>query len=112
LQLRNAQNTRKLKQKHFVYFVVYHIRLQLAAEQDIQKAGSQLDRMETILRVEIVRTERSLVATTRDSRLGFLLEQDYVYAPYSLREKLRSLHETLENQLARRHKETTASRNY
>jgi hypothetical protein len=55
--------------------------------------------METILRQEIVRTELSLLAASRDSRLGFQLEQDYVYTPYSLREKLGSLHETLEKHL-------------
>ncbi len=37
---------------------------------------------------------------TRDSRLGFQFEQDYVYTPYSLREKLGSPYETLEKQLA------------
>ena len=67
------------------------LRLQLAAEQDSQKAGAILDRMETILREEIARTELSLLAATRDSRLGFQFECDYVYTPYSLREKLESL---------------------
>ena len=76
------------------------LRLQLAAEQDRQKAGAILDRMETIVREEIARTELSLLAATRDSRLGFQFEQDYVYTPYSLREKLKSLHETLEKQLS------------
>ena len=75
------------------------LRLQLAAEKNSRKAGAILDRMETILREEITRTKRSLLAATRDSRLGFQLECDYVYTPYSLREKLRSLHETLEKQL-------------
>ena len=76
------------------------LRLQLAAEQDRQKAGAILDRMETIVREEIARTELSLLAATRDSRLGFQFECDYVYTPYSLREKLESLRETLEKQLA------------
>ena len=43
-----------------------------------------LDRMESIVREEIARTELSLLAATRDSRLGFQFEQDYVYTPYSL----------------------------
>ncbi len=45
------------------------------------------------------RTELSLLATTRDSRLGFQFEQDYVYTPYSLKEKLKILTETLKSQL-------------
>jgi 23S rRNA A2030 N6-methylase RlmJ len=85
--------------------------LQLAAERDRQKALAILDRMETILRQEIVRTELSLLAAARDSRLGFQFEQDYVYTPYSLREKLGSLHETLEKQLAERRKKTAAGQN-
>jgi hypothetical protein len=76
------------------------LRLQLAAEQDGQKAGGLLHRMRTIVRDEIARTELSLLAATRDSRLGFQFECDYVYTPYSLREKLLILRETLEKQLA------------
>jgi hypothetical protein len=78
------------------------LRLRLASEQDVRKAGGILDRMETILRQEIARTELSLLAVTRDSRLGFWLECDYLYTPYSLGEKLAVLRETLEKQLPAR----------
>ncbi len=71
------------------------LRLQLAAEKDRQKVAAILDRMEAIVREEIARTELSLVAATLDSRLGFQFECDYVYTPYSLREKLASLRDTL-----------------
>jgi hypothetical protein len=87
------------------------LRMQLAAEKDCQKAGAILDRMETILREEIARTELSLLAATRDSRLGFQFECDYVYTPYSLREKLESLCETLEKQLPERRKKTSTVQN-
>src|SRR5262249_49714923 len=50
-----------------------------------------LDRMQTILGEEIERTKASLDAALRDSRLGFQWEQDYVYSPHVLREKLRHL---------------------
>ncbi|MFA5193527.1 MAG: hypothetical protein WC740_22695, partial [Verrucomicrobiia bacterium] len=76
------------------------LRLQLATEQDAQKAAAILKKMRTIVREEIARTELSLVAATRDSRLGFQFECDYVYTPYSLREKLQILRDTLEKQLA------------
>ena len=78
------------------------LRLQLAAEQDSGNAGAILDRMETILREEIARTELSLLAAARDSRLGFQSECDYVYTPYSLQEKLELLRETLDVQLPAR----------
>ncbi|NLO01227.1 MAG: hypothetical protein GX126_02760 [Bacteroidales bacterium] len=55
--------------------------------------------MEKILREEIDRTELSLLAATRDSRMGFQFEQDYVYTPYSLKEKLKMLRETLNIQI-------------
>ncbi|MCL4216684.1 MAG: hypothetical protein KJ052_06730, partial [Candidatus Hydrogenedentes bacterium] len=72
-------------------------RLRLVGEPDGQEAEAILGRMETILREEIDRTERALLATTRDSRLGFQFECDYVYTP--LQQKLDSLHETLEEHL-------------
>ncbi|MBQ2632515.1 MAG: hypothetical protein IJG13_22780 [Kiritimatiellae bacterium] len=75
------------------------LRLKLAAEKDAQAAKALLGRMEAILREEIERTERSLLAATRDSRLGFQQESDYVYTPYSLQEKLKSLRDTLEREL-------------
>jgi hypothetical protein len=87
------------------------LRLQLAAEQESQKSVALLDRMESILRDEIARTKLSLLAATRDSRLGFQFETDYVYTPYSLGEKLESLRETLEEQLAQRRKTISVARN-
>ncbi|MCA9414369.1 MAG: hypothetical protein KC944_24365, partial [Candidatus Omnitrophica bacterium] len=58
-----------------------------------------LGRMKEILRDEIERTERSLVIAERDSRLGYECEQDYVYTPYVLREKIRLLKDTLNDQV-------------
>ena len=72
------------------------LRLQFVKEKDQDKAGNILDIMEGILRDEIDRTELSLLAVTRDSRLGFQQECDYVYTPYSLKEKLGVLQETLD----------------
>jgi hypothetical protein len=75
------------------------VRLQLAAEKDNQKANVLIDRLEEILRAEISRTELSLLAVSRDSRLGFQFETDYVFTPYSLKEKLEILRDTLDRQL-------------
>jgi hypothetical protein len=84
------------------------LRLQLAAEQGSQEEAALLDRMQDILREEIARTQLSLLAASRDSRLGFQFETDYVYTPYSLREKLGVMRETLEKQLGPRRKKTSA----
>ena len=94
-----AEHLQRMMQSNCAILEFEDLRLQLAAEKDRQKKLAILDRMKTIVREEIARTELSLLAAERDSRLGFQHEQDYVYTPYSLREKLRSLHETLEIQL-------------
>jgi hypothetical protein len=95
-----AEQIQRMLQSNHAILEFEDLRLQLAAEQDGQKSGVIRDRMKTILREEITRTELSLLAATRDSRLGFQFECDYVYTPYSLREKLDVLHETLDEQLA------------
>jgi hypothetical protein len=52
------------------------LRLRLSAGPDGREAAGLLDRMEIILREEIARTELSLLAATRHSRLGFQFECD------------------------------------
>jgi hypothetical protein len=58
-----------------------------------------LSRMITILKEERARTEHSLETARRDSRLGYECEQDYVYTPYVLEEKLRLIDQTLNEQI-------------
>lgn len=71
------------------------LRIGWVKEQNAEIKKVILDQMEAIAREELARTELSLLAATRDSRLGFQFEQDYVYTPYSLREKINLLKETL-----------------
>jgi hypothetical protein len=94
-----AEQLLRMMQSDHAILEFEDLRLRWAGEQDGQQAGILLDRMESILREEIARTRLSLLAATRDSRLGFQYEQDYVYTPYSLREKLRVLEETLNEEL-------------
>jgi hypothetical protein len=75
------------------------MRLEQALEEDRNKRVGILDKMGKLLQEEISRTELSLIAASHDSRLGFQFEQDYVYTPYSLKEKLDVLKETLEKQI-------------
>lgn len=74
------------------------LRFNQAKEKNKKRALLMLDEMEQLFREEIQRTELSLLAASRDSRLGFQYEQDYVYTPFSLREKLRVMQETLKNE--------------
>jgi hypothetical protein len=94
-----AEQMQRMMQSDYAILEFEDLRLKLVKEQNSQKTGVILDRMENIVRGEIDRTELSLLAATRDSRLGFQFEQDYVYTPYSLGEKLRVLKETVDIQL-------------
>lgn len=57
------------------------LHLKRAAATDGAQSGAILDQMKAVVRDEIARTERSLLAAARDSRLRFQLEQDYIYTP-------------------------------
>jgi hypothetical protein len=94
-----AEHVQRMIQSDYAILEFEDLRLQQAAATDGQSAAALLARMTTIVRQEIARTKLSLQAATRDSRLGFQFEQDYVYTPYSLREKLAILQDTLKRQL-------------
>jgi hypothetical protein len=94
-----AEQLQRMMQSDYAILQFEDLRLQLAKEQQGEKAGLIIDQMESIVHDEIDRTKLSLLAATRDARLGYQFEQDYVYTPYSLREKLKVLQETLEFQL-------------
>ncbi len=104
-----AEQLQRMMQSDCAVLEFEDLRLHMEQEQDPQKAGEMLDRMEAILRDEIGRTERALLAASRDSRLGFQYEQDYVYTPYSLKEKLALMRETLEKQLPERRDKRVSS---
>ncbi len=101
-----AEQLQRMMQSDCAILEFEDLRFRHASEKDRVKAGAILDRMEQILRGEIARTELSLLAATRDSRLGFQYEQDYVYTPYSLREKLEILRETLKDDLPAARRQT------
>ncbi len=63
--------------------------------------GAGMPRIASLLREEIARTEASLETARRDSRLGYEWEQDYIYTPYTLGEKLELLRATLKEVNAR-----------
>jgi hypothetical protein len=90
-----AEQMQRMMQSDHAILEYEDMRLKLADEKDEKKRDSILDRMEKILGDEITRTKLSLIAASHDSRLGFQFEQDYVYTPYSLKEKLEVLEENL-----------------
>jgi hypothetical protein len=55
--------------------------------------------MGSIVEGEIARTELFLLAATRGAHLGFQFEPDYVYTPYSLRQKIDVLKQAISKQI-------------
>ncbi|MGI8782870.1 MAG: hypothetical protein ACR2L2_04360 [Acidobacteriota bacterium] len=75
------------------------LRFRLAKTTDAAELRRLVDRMTAVLKEEIPRTEASYEAARRDSRLGYEWEQDYIYTPDILQEKLKLLRATLYQQL-------------
>ncbi|HBG79791.1 MAG TPA: hypothetical protein DDW74_03575, partial [Porphyromonadaceae bacterium] len=100
-----AEQLQRMMQSDYAILEFEDLRMKLVKEKEKEAIQEILDRMENIVKDEIERTELSLLATTRDSRMGFQFEQDYVYTPYSLKEKLLVLKDTLLYQLPKVRKE-------
>jgi hypothetical protein len=94
-----AEQLQRMMQSDHAILEFEDLRLQLNEAQNESDRKTLLDRMETIAQDELARTELSLLAATRDSRLGFQFEQDYVYTPYSLEQKIGILQDTLTKQI-------------
>ena len=94
-----AEHLQRMMQSAAAILEFENLRVQLAAEEDAVKANAMLDEMECIAHDEMARTELTLHAVNRDSRIGFQFEQDYVFTPYSLREKIAVLRDTVDRQI-------------
>jgi hypothetical protein len=75
------------------------LRMSLMKSDDKEKKNALLERMAQILQQEIERTGASAEAAERDSRLGYQMEQDYVYYKHAFEEKLKLLQHTLTREL-------------
>lgn len=91
-----AEHLHRMMESNMAVLEFENLRLQWVAADSSGKANEILGKMEQILKSEIIRTEFSQLAVSKDSRFGFQFEQDYVYTPYSLCEKMKLLKETLE----------------
>ena len=75
------------------------LRFKLATAESTVESGAMLLRMTKILDAEIERTKQSFETASRDSRLGYEAEMDYVYTPRVIDEKLDLLIETRDEQI-------------
>jgi len=96
-----AEQLQRMIQSDYAILKFEDLRLQLINEKSKKETEVGIDLMKNIIQGEIARTELSLLAASKDSRLGFQFEQDYVYTPYSLKEKLCILHETLDEHITK-----------
>ncbi len=94
-----AEQMQRMMQSNYTILQFEDLRIQLSKTRDNKSFDQILDKMEMLMREEIYRTELSLLAASKDSRLGFQFEQDYVYTPYSLKEKLAVLREALNTEM-------------
>ncbi len=74
-------------------------RLALAKSQDRAAKTRLLSEMEALLRDERKRTAAAKEIAERDSRLGYEWEQDYIYTPDTIEEKLKLIDVTLGSQI-------------
>lgn len=76
-----------------------NLRFLLAKTSSRSEQLRLLEEMTALLNAEIARTEGSLETARRDSRLGYEWEQDYIYTPDTIEEKLKLLRLTLNEQI-------------
>jgi hypothetical protein len=94
-----AEQIERMTRSNHAILEFENFRFYLNQVIDPDEQRRTLDRMTVILRDEISRTSASLAITSRDSRLGYEWEADYIYTPEVLEQKLRLLRATLEEQI-------------
>ncbi len=75
------------------------MRLALAKASAAAEKRDLLEKMTALLGEERERTVSSRETARRDSRLGYEWEQDYIYTPDTIDEKLRLIDDTLDRQI-------------
>jgi len=92
------QLQRMMRSEHAIIDFEQH-RLALSRTADPSEKRDLLEKMTATLQEERERTVSSLETARRDSRLGYEWEQDYIYTPYTIEEKLKLIDETLDRQI-------------
>ncbi len=75
------------------------LRFRLANAKERSAQTEIVDKMTAILQQELARTLDSLETARRDSRLGYEWEQDYIYTPDTITEKIEVLRLTLNQEI-------------
>lgn len=94
-----AEQLQRMMRSEHAIIAFEGLRLELAKAADAAEKRDRLQKMTALLQEERARTVSSLETARRDSRLGYEWEQDYVYTPDTIREKLHLIDDTLDNQI-------------
>lgn len=99
LEVLLAEQLQRMMRSEHAIIEFEQMRLELAKTQDKSVKTTLLDKMNDLLKAERRRTVSSYEAARRDSRLGYEWEQDYVYTPAAIREKIKLLDDTINFQI-------------
>ncbi len=94
-----AEQLQRMMRSEYAIIEFEGLRLALAKTTVAAKQRDLLQTMTGLLREERERTLSSWEVARRDSRLGYEWEQDYIYTPDTIEEKLKLLDDTLNNQI-------------
>ena len=94
-----AEQLRRMMQSEHAIIEFEEVRLALAKAATAAEKRGLLEKMVALLKEERERTVSSWETARRDSRLGYEWEQDYIYTPDTIDEKLKLLDDTLQRQI-------------
>jgi hypothetical protein len=94
-----AEQLQRMMRSEHAVLEFEDLRYRLAKTGDVAECRRLLDRMVAIANEEVARTEASLETARRDSRLGYEWEQDYIYRPEVIQQKLLLVRTILEEQI-------------
>jgi len=97
-----AEQLQRMMRSEHALLEFEDLRYRLGNSRDSAGALDLLDRMEAILKAELIRTGASWETARRDSRLGYEWEQDYIYTPETINEKRKLLRLVLNEQFPAR----------
>jgi len=94
-----AEQLQRMMRSEHAIIAFEDLRLALAKASGAAEKRALLQKMTDLLQEERERTVSSQEAARRDSRLGYEWEQDYIYTPDTIQEKIDLIDETLNTQL-------------
>jgi len=99
LEVLLAEQLQRMMRSDQAILELEDLRLKLDRAADTATRTRTVDRMATILKEELARTQAARNTQLRDSRLGYEWEQDYFYKPDVLAEKIQQIRTALDREI-------------